>query len=68
MNALVEIAPECPNCQTHHPQSFTQEDLRELLRYESIVLYCPRLDRSREATREQRARLAHMVASFSRLV
>jgi hypothetical protein len=66
--ALVEIAPECPNCQTHHAQSFTREDLSELLKYESLTLYCPRLDKSWHATREQRERLAHIVASFTRLV
>ena len=66
MNALVEIAPECPKCRVHHTQSFTPEDLSELLKYDAIALYCPRLDKSWRATREQRARLAHMVASFAR--
>jgi hypothetical protein len=68
MSALIQIAPECPNCQGRHTQSFTREDLSELLRYETVALYCPRLDKSWQATREQRQRLAQIAASFARVL
>jgi hypothetical protein len=68
MADLIEIAPECPICFTHHPQSFTREDLRELLRYESVTLYCPRSDRTWHATRELRESLAQMLANLGRPV
>jgi hypothetical protein len=67
MEKLIEIAPECPVCESRHPQSFTREDLSELLKYESFTLYCPRLDKSWHAPREIRERLAHIAAGFARL-
>jgi hypothetical protein len=65
---LIEIESECPICKTRHSQSFTREDLAELLRYESVTLYCPRSEKSWQATREQRESFVRLLAIAKRLI
>jgi hypothetical protein len=65
MDNIVQIAPECPVCRAHHPQSFTREDLSELLKQETLTLYCPRTDKSWPIGPEQRKSLARTLARLN---
>jgi hypothetical protein len=69
MRRVIEISPECPICKIHHSQSFAWEQLYELLQDAGAVnhFYCPRLDKRWPASHEDRERLAHIAAVFSRL-
>jgi hypothetical protein len=65
MNELLHITPECPLCHVHHPQSFTKNDLSQLLERGELTLFCPRLEMSWPAPPEQCEELAREVESTS---
>ena len=57
MDDLIQIAPECPVCRAHHTQSFTRDELRELMKQQVVELCCPRFDKRWPAAAEQRETL-----------
>jgi hypothetical protein len=65
MNELLHVTPECPLCHVHHPQSFTKNDLSQLLERGELTLFCPRLEMSWPAPPEQCEELAREVESAS---
>jgi hypothetical protein len=62
---LLHVTPECPLCHVHHPQSFTKNDLSQLLERGELTLFCPRLEMSWPAPPEQCEELARQVESAS---
>jgi hypothetical protein len=65
MNEFLHVTPECPLCHVHHPQSFTKNDLSQLLERGELTLFCPRLEMSWPAPPEQCEELAREVESAS---
>ena len=66
MDDLVQIAPECPVCRAHHTQSFTRDELHELVKQNVLELYCLHFDKRWPAAAQQREILLHAVGGAER--
>jgi hypothetical protein len=64
MDEIIAFAPKCPKCNLNHTQSFTKEDLRELLKENALSLYCTQLDEVWPAPEQIRETLSVILAGY----
>jgi hypothetical protein len=62
MDDIIEFASKCPKCKMRHTQSFSKEDLRELLKEGALSLYCNQRDEVWPAPEELRGTLSLILA------
>ena len=66
MDGLIHVAPECRVCGAHPTQTFTRDELPELLKQQVLELHCTHFDKRSLAAGEQREGLLRAVGGSDR--